>query len=127
MLPAVRTGAVTTTWAPRRRSAARGAAAVATAAVLVGLAAGPALAAQATGHDPRDSGGTDLVAQLTAAGPAPRQSAAAKKSGSDSSPLWMAGVGALAGIGGGLFISLNRKRGQAGQRPESSGDRRAGH
>ncbi|PYC77292.1 hypothetical protein C7C46_19310 [Streptomyces tateyamensis] len=72
------------------------------------------LTAQATGADPHSFGGTDLVKQLTEAGPAPKASApaatgAAKKSGSSSS-LWTIGVGLLIGAGGGLLISLNRKR-----------------
>ncbi|MFE0463811.1 prenyltransferase/squalene oxidase repeat-containing protein [Kitasatospora sp. NPDC058965] len=74
------------------------------------------LAARATGADPHAFGGTDLVKQLTEAGPAPKTPAAApaaagpgKKSGGSSS-MWTIGVGLLIGLGGGLLISLNRKR-----------------
>ncbi|MCX4749405.1 hypothetical protein OG455_28505 [Kitasatospora sp. NBC_01287] len=72
------------------------------------------LAAEAAGHDPHAFAGTDLVKQLTEAGPAPQSVAstagkpAKKKSG--LATLWVVGVGLLAGIGGGLFLSMNRKR-----------------
>lgn len=66
------------------------------------------LAAQATGHNQHAFGGTDLVKQLTEAGPAPK-AAAAKKS-SAVSPLWLAAVGMVAGVGVGLLISLNNRK-----------------
>ncbi|WP_035805874.1 prenyltransferase/squalene oxidase repeat-containing protein [Kitasatospora mediocidica] len=68
------------------------------------------LAAEATGHNLHAFGGTDLVAQLTAAGPTPKAAASsAKKAGS---PLLVIGFGLLGGIGAGMYISMNRKRGQ---------------
>lgn len=74
------------------------------------------LAAEAAGHDPHAFAGTDLVKQLADAGPAAQaatgDSAApsAKSKSGGFSPLWLVGVGLLAGIGGGLFLSMNRKR-----------------
>ncbi|MGF1427685.1 LPXTG cell wall anchor domain-containing protein [Kitasatospora sp. LaBMicrA B282] len=73
-------------------SPARTAAALLCAALLAGLGAGPALA---------DAGPTT---------PATAQPAPAKKAGSDFGTPWVIGVGLVAGIGGGLFISMNRKR-----------------
>ncbi|MFB7617621.1 prenyltransferase/squalene oxidase repeat-containing protein [Kitasatospora sp. NPDC056181] len=79
------------------------------------------LVAQAAHRDPASFGG-DLVAQLTALGPAPKAAAPAA-SGSASAPAkeekkdggisqwWLIGVGLLIGIGGGLVLSLQRKRG----------------
>ncbi|GAB2716791.1 prenyltransferase/squalene oxidase repeat-containing protein [Kitasatospora kifunensis] len=80
-----------------------------------GATAALILAAQAAGRDPHSFGGTDLVKQLTDSGPAAQQSAAkdakdAKKKSGFS--LWLVGVGVLAGVGFGLLISMNRKRGQ---------------
>jgi hypothetical protein len=76
------------------------------------------LAAHATGTDPRDFGGTDLVKQLNATGPAPQtteQAAApAEKSDDDSSSdvWWIVGVGLVAGIGIGFLLSGRKKRQQ---------------
>ncbi|WP_328440931.1 terpene cyclase/mutase family protein [Streptomyces sp. NBC_00444] len=76
------------------------------------------LAAHATGADPRDFGGTDLVKQLNATGPAPqttKQAAApAEKSDDDSSTnvWWIVGVGLVAGIGIGFLLSGRKKRQQ---------------
>ncbi|MDH6131908.1 hypothetical protein P3T37_001282 [Kitasatospora sp. MAA4] len=67
------------------------------------------LAAEATGHNLHAFGGTDLVAQLTAAGPAPKTTGAKKQAGS---PAIIIGFGLIGGIGAGFFISMNRKRGQ---------------
>ncbi|MFB7379755.1 prenyltransferase/squalene oxidase repeat-containing protein [Kitasatospora purpeofusca] len=82
------------------------------------------LVAQAAQRDPAAFGGTDLVKQLTALGPAPKAvgaaSAGASTSASASSEkdkdsgigkFWLLGVGLLIGIGGGLVLSLQRKRG----------------
>ena len=79
------------------------------------------LVAQAAQRNPADFGGADLVRQLTAAGPAPKAVAASptaaatvekkKDGGGNVSTLWVVGVGLLIGIGGGLVLSLQRKRG----------------
>lgn len=74
-------------------------------------------AAHAAGMDPRDFGGTDLVKQLTAQGPAP-QTADEKKAtedaddGSGVSIWWIIGVGMVAGIGIGFLYSGNKKKQQ---------------
>ncbi|MFD0276666.1 prenyltransferase/squalene oxidase repeat-containing protein [Kitasatospora sp. NPDC127111] len=80
------------------------------------------LVAQAAQREPASFGG-DLVAQLTALGPAPKATAAASSATSASAPAkdekkdggigqwWLIGVGLLIGIGGGLILSLQRKRG----------------
>ncbi|MFF1447158.1 prenyltransferase/squalene oxidase repeat-containing protein [Streptomyces sp. NPDC058274] len=74
-------------------------------------------AAHATGTDPRDFGGTDLVERLGATGPAadaPASPGAEQKDDDgDSGPgvWWIVGVGLVAGIGVGFLISgRNRKR-----------------
>ncbi|MGW1839856.1 LPXTG cell wall anchor domain-containing protein [Streptomyces sp. NPDC002067] len=84
--------------------------------------AGPAawaqlvLAAHATGTDPRDFGGTDLVAALNATGPKP--STAAKKAAPEEKDTgsinawWLVLVGLAAGAGIGFLLSGRRKRGQ---------------
>ncbi|MCX4752567.1 prenyltransferase/squalene oxidase repeat-containing protein [Kitasatospora purpeofusca] len=82
------------------------------------------LVAQAAQRDPAAFGGADLVKQLTALGPAPKAvgapSASASASASTSAgkdkdsgigKFWLLGVGLLIGIGGGLVLSLQRKRG----------------
>ncbi|MFE7192529.1 prenyltransferase/squalene oxidase repeat-containing protein [Kitasatospora sp. NPDC057541] len=78
------------------------------------------LVAQAAQRDPAAFGGTDLVKQLTALGPAPKATAAAsapasapaKKEDKDSlNKYWPLGIGLLIGVGGGLLLSLQRKRG----------------
>ncbi|MFJ8105647.1 prenyltransferase/squalene oxidase repeat-containing protein [Streptomyces sp. NPDC096132] len=82
-------------------------------------------AAHATGTDPRDFGGTDLVAQLNATGPAPRteqvlentdtaeqKDTAEKKDDGDTGygTWWTVGVFLVAGIGIGFLISGRRKQ-----------------
>jgi hypothetical protein len=76
-------------------------------------------AAHATGADPRAFGGTDLVKQLTATGPAPEKTTQASKDGekkddSDSGlgVWWFVGVCLVAGIGIGFLISGRKKRQQ---------------
>ncbi|WP_327069435.1 prenyltransferase/squalene oxidase repeat-containing protein [Kitasatospora sp. NBC_01302] len=76
-----------------------------------GATAALILAAQAAGRDPHSFGGTDLVKQLTDSGPAVQTAAKESKKKSGFSP-WLLGCGVLIGIGGGLAISLSRKRGQ---------------
>ncbi|WP_409472425.1 prenyltransferase/squalene oxidase repeat-containing protein [Streptomyces sp. HC307] len=82
-------------------------------------------AAHATGSDPYDFGGTDLVQRLGATGPAPQSAEktadAAEKADSESdsdsasddgvSVWWIIGVGLVAGIGIGFLIS-GRNKGQ---------------
>ncbi|MEV0218126.1 prenyltransferase/squalene oxidase repeat-containing protein [Streptomyces sp. NPDC050704] len=82
------------------------------------------LAAHATGTDPRDFGGADLVKQLGATGPAgadyssdPRDENTAteeKKDGDDGgvSVWWIVGVGLVGGIGVGFLISGRNKKQQ---------------
>lgn len=90
------------------------------------------LVAQAAQLDPYNFGGTNVVQLLADAGPAPKAlpSAAASASAANPdgtkapgsgiteaddnsgfSPIWLVGVGLLVGIGGGLVISFNRRRG----------------
>ncbi|MFG2646702.1 prenyltransferase/squalene oxidase repeat-containing protein [Streptomyces sp. NPDC048436] len=74
-------------------------------------------AAHAAGMDPRDFGGTDLVKQLNAQGPAPQatEKAADEKKDSDDGGVsiwWIIGVGLVAGIGIGFLYSGNRKKQQ---------------
>ncbi|MFK4064357.1 prenyltransferase/squalene oxidase repeat-containing protein [Streptomyces sp. NPDC029674] len=77
-------------------------------------------AAHATGLDPRDFGGTDLVKQLNAQGPAPQSSESPAASDADEkkdddggvSIWWIIGVGMVAGIGIGFLYSGNRKKQQ---------------
>ena len=77
------------------------------------------LVAQAARRDPAAFGGADLVRQLTAAGPAPRSAATASPAAAPAqkqdddqgiSPVWMLGIGLVVGVGGGLLLSLRRKR-----------------
>ncbi|MFF4584241.1 prenyltransferase/squalene oxidase repeat-containing protein [Streptomyces sp. NPDC001388] len=77
-------------------------------------------AAHATGTDPRDFGGTDLVEKLNATGPAPRAQQAAenaaekpdrKDEGDDGyGTWWTVGVFLVAGVGIGFLISGRRKQ-----------------
>ncbi|GGW82273.1 prenyltransferase/squalene oxidase repeat-containing protein [Streptomyces lomondensis] len=77
-------------------------------------------AAHATGTDPRDFGGADLVRQLNATGPAPqaaeRTNAAEEKKDSDSDSVfgvwWYVGVCLVAGVGIGFLFSGRRKKQQ---------------
>ncbi|MFF5795317.1 prenyltransferase/squalene oxidase repeat-containing protein [Streptomyces albogriseolus] len=79
------------------------------------------LAAHATGADPRDFGGTDLVKQLQAAGPAaPEKTTKAAEEAEDEkdadSPFgvwWFVGVCLVAGIGIGFLVSNRAKRQQS--------------
>ncbi|TXS45034.1 hypothetical protein EAO75_19140 [Streptomyces sp. uw30] len=83
------------------------------------------LAAHATGTDPRDFGGADLVEQLNATGPAPQDSAKAadkaadkaeKKDTKDDSPFgvwWYVGIFLVVGIGIGFLLSGRKKGPQA--------------
>ncbi|MGW0823546.1 prenyltransferase/squalene oxidase repeat-containing protein [Streptomyces sp. NPDC002845] len=78
------------------------------------------LAAHATGTDPRDFGGADLVEQLDATGPAsdvsdhsavPTEPQAGEDEDSGVSVWWVIGVGLVGGIGVGFLISgRNKKR-----------------
>jgi hypothetical protein len=84
-------------------------------------------AAHATGTDPRDFGGTDLVKELNATGPAPEAATAkssAKSSAEDAdagsgdgsggdSVWWMVGAGLAAGAGIGFLLSGRNKRRQS--------------
>ncbi|WP_436736691.1 prenyltransferase/squalene oxidase repeat-containing protein [Streptomyces sp. BBFR102] len=80
------------------------------------------LTAHATGTDPRDFGGSDLVAGLNATGPEPRSDAkgaagsgeeqAADEDGSRPGVWWIVGVGLLVGAGAGLVLSLRNKSGR---------------
>ncbi|MFE9834504.1 prenyltransferase/squalene oxidase repeat-containing protein [Streptomyces sp. NPDC005551] len=81
-------------------------------------------AAHATGTDPRDFGGADLVRQLGATGPATQASGHSDGPGTDQGDKkkdsdedggigvwWIVGVGLVAGVGVGFLISgRNRKR-----------------
>lgn len=72
-------------------------------------------AAHATGTDPRDFGGANLVTQLGATGPAPQTAAAEKSddSGDSGNNVWyIIGVGLVAGIGVGFLISGRNKKQQ---------------
>ncbi|MEY9990949.1 hypothetical protein ABIE67_002981 [Streptomyces sp. V4I8] len=80
------------------------------------------LAAHATGTDPRDFGGTDLVKQLNATGPAPQSAANGPATASatpseqekedDDSPFgvwWYVGIFLVVGIGIGFLLSGRNK------------------
>ena len=71
-------------------------------------------AAHATGTDPRDFGGADLVKQLNATGPAPKTAtddSAGDTDDSDGGDIWwMVGAGLAAGAGIGFLISGRNKR-----------------
>ncbi|MFC7308514.1 prenyltransferase/squalene oxidase repeat-containing protein [Streptomyces monticola] len=72
-------------------------------------------AAHATGADPRDFGGTDLVKALNATGPAPEKAAAAdseKKDDGGGVPWWIIGVFFVASVGIGFLISGRKKKTQ---------------
>ncbi|WP_405645480.1 prenyltransferase/squalene oxidase repeat-containing protein [Streptomyces uncialis] len=88
------------------------------------------LAAHATGADPRDFGGTDLVQRLNATGPAPESVPDAKDTAAedgkdtgdnakdskdgDGGPavIWIIGIGLVFGIGIGILLSGRRKKRQ---------------
>ncbi|MFJ7072922.1 prenyltransferase/squalene oxidase repeat-containing protein [Streptomyces sp. NPDC098781] len=74
------------------------------------------LAAHATGTDPRAFGGSDLVKQLNATGPAPQASPTAtdkeEKDDKDGSPFgvwWYVGIFLVVGIGIGFLLSGRNK------------------
>ncbi|MFE9607575.1 prenyltransferase/squalene oxidase repeat-containing protein [Streptomyces sp. NPDC006012] len=80
-------------------------------------------AAHATGTDPRDFGGTDLVRALGATGPAPQAARQAgpgdasdasdqkdDNGGSGTGLWWIIGTGLVAGVGIGFLLSGRRKR-----------------
>ncbi|MDH6584306.1 hypothetical protein M2161_003412 [Streptomyces sp. SAI-133] len=67
------------------------------------------LAAEAAGADPGDFGGTDLVKQLTATGPATET---ASQDDSGTSVWWMVGTGLAAGAGIGFLLSSRNRRKQ---------------
>ncbi|GAA2570540.1 MULTISPECIES: prenyltransferase/squalene oxidase repeat-containing protein [Streptomyces] len=83
-------------------------------------------AAHATGTDPRDFGGTDLVERLNATGPAPQGAAASdtattsdqaageedEKDGSPFGVWWFVGVCLVFGIGVGFLLSNRNKKRQ---------------
>ncbi|MFJ6831522.1 prenyltransferase/squalene oxidase repeat-containing protein [Streptomyces sp. NPDC091209] len=80
-------------------------------------------AAHATGTDPRDFGGKDLVALLGATGPTPGAAGASatpsetkkdekKDNGNGLGVWWIVGVGLVAGIGIGFLISGRNKKQQ---------------
>ncbi|MGP9021055.1 prenyltransferase/squalene oxidase repeat-containing protein [Streptomyces sp. BR1] len=81
------------------------------------------LAANATGADPKNFGGADLVKQLNATGPAPASDASAaaqkpsaestKKKDSNTSVWWIVGVFFVASVGVGFLVSSRKKN----QRP----------
>ncbi|MFE7438863.1 prenyltransferase/squalene oxidase repeat-containing protein [Streptomyces chartreusis] len=76
------------------------------------------LAAHATGADPRDFGGADLVKQLNATGPAPQAAAKAtnEEKTKDDSPFgvwWYVGIFLVVGIGIGFLLSGRKKGPQA--------------
>ncbi|GHH33919.1 hypothetical protein HNQ79_000385 [Streptomyces candidus] len=88
-------------------------------------ASGPAayaqliFAAHATGMDPSSFGGTDLVKELNATGPAPEKAAdgaekkddAEKKTdGGSSTAWWVIGAAFVASVGAGLLISMRNKK-----------------
>ncbi|MFI9026247.1 prenyltransferase/squalene oxidase repeat-containing protein [Streptomyces sp. NPDC053560] len=76
------------------------------------------LAAHATGADPRDFGGTDLVAKLNATGPKPaaQQNAQGQEAGQKDeggiSVWWVVLVGLAVGAGIGFLLSGRRKQNQ---------------
>ncbi|MER5468571.1 prenyltransferase/squalene oxidase repeat-containing protein [Streptomyces sp. NPDC002935] len=79
-------------------------------------------AAHATGTDPRDFGGQDLVAKLNATGPTPSAAGASatpsekkhdeKDDGNGLGVWWIIGIGLVAGIGIGFLISGRNKKQQ---------------
>ncbi|MGK4583586.1 prenyltransferase/squalene oxidase repeat-containing protein [Kitasatospora sp. HPMI-4] len=106
-------------------------------------AAAMLLVAQAAKLDPYNFGGTDVVHLLINAGPAPKKlPTAAVSAASDNpdgtkapgsgiteaddnsgfSPIWLVGIGLAIGIGGGLLLSLNRRRGAHQQGAETRPD-----
>ncbi|WP_405493348.1 prenyltransferase/squalene oxidase repeat-containing protein [Streptomyces sp. NBC_00096] len=77
------------------------------------------LAAHAMGTDPKDFGGTNLVAALNATGPAPASASEQpakkkdeKKDSGNKNVWWMILAGAAAGMGIGIVLSGRRKKNQ---------------
>ncbi|MEV0599517.1 prenyltransferase/squalene oxidase repeat-containing protein [Streptomyces sp. NPDC050315] len=77
------------------------------------------LATHATGGDPRDFGGTDLVTKLNATGPKPASAASDQQAEKDQkedegggSVWWVVLVGLAAGAGIGFLLSGRRKQNQ---------------
>ncbi|MFI8994929.1 prenyltransferase/squalene oxidase repeat-containing protein [Streptomyces sp. NPDC053542] len=77
------------------------------------------LAAHATGGDPRDFGGTDLVSKLNATGPKPASAVSDQQAEKDQkqdeggvSVWWVVLVGLAAGAGIGFLLSGRRKQNQ---------------
>ncbi|MFE9659507.1 prenyltransferase/squalene oxidase repeat-containing protein [Streptomyces sp. NPDC005955] len=71
------------------------------------------LAAHATGADPRDFGGTDLVAGLNATGPEPsaaRDGAAGKDGDDGPAAVWIIGPALLLGAGIGFLVSRRKRQ-----------------
>ncbi|MEU6405928.1 prenyltransferase/squalene oxidase repeat-containing protein [Streptomyces sp. NPDC046985] len=79
------------------------------------------LAAHATGADPRDFGGLDLVKQLDATGPAPQAAStkaaasakaadSAKSGGASGGTWWFVGACLVAGIGIGFLLSGRKNK-----------------
>lgn len=97
-----------------------------------GLAKEPAalgqlvLAVHATGGDPTEFGGTNLVKQLNATGPEPEQAepdSAANQDEDDSSKaplLWIVGLGLLAGVGVGVLMSMRNKKAATAQKTKDA-------
>ncbi|WP_306320840.1 MULTISPECIES: prenyltransferase/squalene oxidase repeat-containing protein [unclassified Streptomyces] len=72
-------------------------------------------AAHATGNDPRDFGGTDLVAALNKTGPDPASTKASasdekKDDGGDGPNWWIIGVMFIAAVGAGFLFSGRKKQ-----------------
>ncbi|MBB1244637.1 terpene cyclase/mutase family protein [Streptomyces durbertensis] len=89
------------------------------------------LAVHASGGNPADFGGVDLLERLNATGPEPAEAAkpadgdgdqadAAEKD-SAAPVMWLLGVGVLAGVGIGLLMSLRKKKQQGGSGDAGSG------
>ncbi|MFI6053498.1 prenyltransferase/squalene oxidase repeat-containing protein [Streptomyces violascens] len=77
-------------------------------------------AADATGADPKNFGGTNLIQSLNATGPAPQAASSSAAPAAESkekkddgiSVWWIVGVGLVAGIGVGFLISGRKKNQQ---------------
>ncbi|MYZ34663.1 MULTISPECIES: prenyltransferase/squalene oxidase repeat-containing protein [unclassified Streptomyces] len=81
-------------------------------------------AAHATGTDPRNFGGIDLVERLNATGPTPRPRASATapaaavvhgNSGRDQGMVWILGIGSVACVGMGFLLNGRKKTQQSPQ------------
>ncbi|MFE4830548.1 prenyltransferase/squalene oxidase repeat-containing protein [Streptomyces sp. NPDC056672] len=85
-------------------------------------------AAHATGTDPRNFGGIDLVERLNATGPTPRPMASATapaataahgNSGRDQGMLWILGFGAVACVAMGFLLNGRKKTQETPQSPQT--------